>query len=681
MATSEDVCNEVIKNSPENCVVKHEATENKGNEPSDLRQILEFLQKNNYKETLELFKKEAKLTENDQGPEVKVENGCCENSNSLVSYTSDSDPSIYDDAYLSLRTFIETSSDMHRCELSCILYPVFVHMYLELVFNGHEKKAKEFFERFRSSQEEYYQQDIQNLSFVTKVEHIAHSPILEEYRGNKFTIRMLRDSYNRLKRFIKEKSLNSLMSIVEEHLIVDVFDGAPRSKQQLDGAGGAMFGDVAKEVNKGKIFYGLLKEPDISVQLDEDDEEPMQNEDGKSSKKRKPKRDPLLMKKSKNDPNAPPLNRIPLPELKDIDKVEKARAYREAAKRVNLGPDNLPSICFHTILNSHQGVSSVEISEDSSMLASGFADSEIRVWSLTRNKLRSIKPPNELELIDKECDDVAERIMDDRTACDSIRLHGHCGPVYSTAFSQDRNHLISGSEDGTVRLWSLQTWTNTVAYKGHLFPVWDVSFCAHGRYFASASNDRTARLWATDHIQPLRIFSGHLADVDSVCFHPNSNYVVTGSTDRTVRLWDIHNGSCVRIMTGHKGSVHSLTFSPDGKYLASAGSDKEIILWDISNGEMIANLKGHRDTVYSLAFSREGSILASGGRDNCVKLWNVNKIFADQDSEMGYSGSLITDSKQYEIGSYPTKQTIVLSVHFTRRNLLYASGPFVRADQ
>lgn len=39
------------------------------------------------KETLELFKREAKLTENEQGPEVKVENGCCENSNSLVSYT------------------------------------------------------------------------------------------------------------------------------------------------------------------------------------------------------------------------------------------------------------------------------------------------------------------------------------------------------------------------------------------------------------------------------------------------------------------------------------------------------------------------------------------------------------------------------------------------------------------
>lgn len=36
---------------------------------------------------------------------------------------------------------------------------------------------------------------------------------------------------------------------------------------------------------------------------------------------------------------------------RDIDKLEKVRALREASKRVALGPDNLPSICFYTMLN------------------------------------------------------------------------------------------------------------------------------------------------------------------------------------------------------------------------------------------------------------------------------------------------------------------------------------------
>jgi transcription initiation factor TFIID subunit 5 len=37
---------------------------------------------------------------------------------------------------------------------------------------------------------------------------------------------------------------------------------------------------------------------------------------------------------------------------KDADKLEKVKALREASKRVTLGPETLPSICFYTLLNS-----------------------------------------------------------------------------------------------------------------------------------------------------------------------------------------------------------------------------------------------------------------------------------------------------------------------------------------
>lgn len=47
-------------------------------------------------------------------------------------------------------------------------------------------------------------------------------------------------------------------------------------------------------------------------------------------------------------------------------------------------------------------VTAVEMSEDSSLLGAGFADSYIRVWSTSPNKLRGIKKNSELQLIDKE---------------------------------------------------------------------------------------------------------------------------------------------------------------------------------------------------------------------------------------------------------------------------------------
>lgn len=46
--------------------------------------------------------------------------------------------------------------------------------------------------------------------------------------------------------------------------------------------------------------------------------------------------------------------RIPLPELKDSDKLDKIMYMKESTKRIRLGRENLPSICFYTFLNAYQ---------------------------------------------------------------------------------------------------------------------------------------------------------------------------------------------------------------------------------------------------------------------------------------------------------------------------------------
>lgn len=52
---------------------------------------------------------------------------------------------------------------------------------------------------------------------------------------------------------------------------------------------------------------------------------------------------------------------MPFPELRDTDKMEKAKQLREASKRQALGPDNLPSACFYTVMNSGVTVTAVEV--------------------------------------------------------------------------------------------------------------------------------------------------------------------------------------------------------------------------------------------------------------------------------------------------------------------------------
>ncbi|XP_054238102.1 transcription initiation factor TFIID subunit 5 isoform X2 [Indicator indicator] len=541
----------------------------------------------------------------------------------LSAYNQQGDPALYEEYYSGLKHFIECSLDCHRAELSQLFYPLFVHMYLELVYNQHESEAKSFFERFHGDQECYYQDDLRVLSSLTKKEHMKGNETMLDFRTSKFVLRISRDSYQLLKRHLQEKQNNQIWNIVQEHLYIDIFDGMPRSKQQIDAMVGSLAGEAKREANKAKVFFGLLKEPEFDVPLDDEDEEG-ENEEGKP-KKKKPKKDSVGSKSKKQDPNAPPQNRIPLPELKDSDKLDKVMNMKEAARRVRLGPECLPSICFYTFLNAYQGLTAVDITDDSSMIVGGFADSTVRVWSVTPKKLRSVKTAADLSLIDKESDDVLERIMDEKTASELKILYGHSGPVYGTSFSPDS-------------------------------------------------------LWATDHYQPLRIFAGHLADVTCTRFHPNSNYIATGSADRTIRLWDVLNGNCVRIFTGHKGPIHSLAFSPNGRFLATGATDGRVLLWDIGHGLMVGELKGHTDTIYALRFSRDGEILASGSMDNTVRLWDAVKAFEDLETDDFTTATghinLPENSQDLLLGTYMTKSTPVVHLHFTRRNLLLAAGAY-----
>ena len=67
-------------------------------------------------------------------------------------------------------------------------------------------------------------------------------------------------------------------------------------------------------------------------------------------------------------------------------------------------------------------------------------------------------------------------MLDDSTGSDFKSLIGHSGPVFGVSFSPDKYYLISGGEDGTIRLWCLLTFSCLVCYKGHNGPIWDVKF-------------------------------------------------------------------------------------------------------------------------------------------------------------------------------------------------------------
>ncbi len=70
--------------------------------------------------------------------------------------------------------------------------------------------------------------------------------------------------------------------------------------------------------------------------------------------------------------------------------------------------------------------------------------------------------------------------------------------MWSVSFSPDGKYLASGSDDYTVKLWSIESQKEQATLRGHLHTVTSVGFSPDGKYLASGSYDNTANLWSVE---------------------------------------------------------------------------------------------------------------------------------------------------------------------------------------
>jgi len=197
---------------------------------------------------------------------------------------------------------------------------------------------------------------------------------------------------------------------------------------------------------------------------------------------------------------------------------------------------------------------------------------------------------------------------------------GHAEGVSSVAFSPDGKQALTGSEDGTAKLWDLSG-RELQAFVGHAYGVSSVAFSPDGKQALTGSMDGTAKLWDLSG-RVLQAFDGHAEGVNSVAFSPDGKQALMGSADGTAKLWDL-SGKELQAFVGHAYSVSSVAFSPDGKQALTGSMDGTAKLWDLSGRELQAFV-GHGNWVLSVAFSPNGKQVLTGSEDGTAKLWGLS---------------------------------------------------------
>ena len=295
----------------------------------------------------------------------------------------------------------------------------------------------------------------------------------------------------------------------------------------------------------------------------------------------------------------------------------------------------------HSVFTETLGiVFGVAFSPDGKILATGDAESGLRLWQVTTGRNGFETRPYKIceghtgwvwavafsadgQILASCSSDKTIRLWDASTGQCLNTLQGHTSSVWSVAFSADGQTLASGSDDQTVRLWNVGNSQCRQILSGHTGSVLSVAFSADGQTLASGSDDQTVRLWNVGNGQCRQILSGHTEHVWSVTFTCN-DVMASGSADCTIKLWSVSTGQCLNTLQEHTDRVRSVTFSPNAQTLISGSDDQTIKLWDVNTAQCLNTLRGHTNAVFSVVFNADGQTIASSSSDQTVRFWNVN---------------------------------------------------------
>ncbi|OMO74731.1 hypothetical protein COLO4_26530 [Corchorus olitorius] len=182
------------------------------------------------------------------------------------------------------------------------------------------------------------------------------------------------------------------------------------------------------------------------------------------------------------------------------------------------------------------------------------------------------------------------------------KWHAHYRAVTCLVFSEDNSLLISGSEDGCIRVWSL-------------FLIFD-----------------DFRRQQASHLYEYSFTEHTLRVTDIVIGYGGGNaIIVSASEDRTCKVWSLSRGRLVRNIV-FPSIIDAIAIDPgehvfyagsrDGKiYIAALGAESSP---SSSYGpHIIGSLSDHGKAVTCLAYSTEGNSLLSGSEDGIIRVWDV----------------------------------------------------------
>lgn len=201
----------------------------------------------------------------------------------------------------------------------------------------------------------------------------------------------------------------------------------------------------------------------------------------------------------------------------------------------------------------------------------------------------------------------------------ALQIKGHSKRI--THLCSNPTYLVSSSEDKSLVVWSLPSFSLKARLEGHTWPVSSCLLTCNEKYIISASSDNSMILWCLHQFRQITVLRSSSWYYSSIVCTSDSKTLFSAGFDSTIRIWDLGKFKLLNELTGHVKEVKCFYFNEE--FCVTGGKDFTVRLWDLQGRRQKLVMRGHEEVVIIVCVDDSASWVCSASEDLTLRIWRT----------------------------------------------------------